>query len=119
MDQKQIDWPSFGASIAFILVVCLPLAFAPEGAGDKLQIVYKYISDEFGILYLLGSIGAIGFLGWLAFSRYGDVRLGDDEIEFSQMSWIAMLFCAGIGAGLMYWCVIEWTFYYDAPPTDH
>ena len=116
MDQKQIDWPSFGASIAFILVVCLPLAFAPEGAGDKLQVVYKYISDEFGILYLLGSVGAIGFLGWLAFSRYGDVRLGDDEIEFSQMSWIAMLFCAGIGAGLMYWCVIEWTFYYEAPP---
>ncbi len=116
MDSSRIDWPSFGASVAFIVVVCIPLAFAPDIAGERLEIIYNYISNEFGILYLLASVSAIGFLVWLAFSRFGDIRLGDDEIEFSQMSWIAMLFCAGIGAGLMYWCVIEWSYYYDAPP---
>jgi len=116
MDRSRIDWPTFGASVAFIVVVCIPLAFAPDIAGKRLEIIYNYISNEFGILYLLASVGAIGFLVWLASSRFGGIRLGDDEIEFSQMSWIAMLFCAGIGAGLMYWCVIEWSYYYDAPP---
>ncbi|MGI9270797.1 MAG: BCCT family transporter [Woeseiaceae bacterium] len=116
MEQSKIDWPSFIATVAMILLVCIPLALAGDTAAVFLQRVYDYISSQLGILYLLSAVGVVGFLLWLAFSRFGDVRLGDDEIEFSQMSWIAMLFCAGIGAGLMYWCVIEWTYYYDAPP---
>ena len=116
MDQSKIDWPSFIASMAMILIVCIPLAYAGDSAAVFLQNIYDTIARQFGILYLLAALGAVGFLLWLGFSRFGDVRLGDEEIEFSQMSWVAMLFCAGIGAGLMYWCVIEWTYYYDAPP---
>ncbi|MGI9200383.1 MAG: BCCT family transporter [Woeseiaceae bacterium] len=116
MDQKQVDWPSFIATVAMILIVCVPLALAGENAATLLQNIYNYIADKFGIFYLLAGVGSVGFLIWLAFSRFADVRLGDGEIEFSQMSWIAMLFCAGIGAGLMYWCVIEWTYYFESPP---
>jgi BCCT family betaine/carnitine transporter len=116
MDQSKIDWPSFIATVAMILIVCIPLALAGDTAAVFLQQVYKFISEQFGIMYQLAAVCAVAFLIWLAFSRFGDVRLGDDEVEFSQMSWIAMLFCAGIGAGLMYWCVIEWSYYYDTPP---
>ncbi|MEM7430547.1 MAG: BCCT family transporter [Pseudomonadota bacterium] len=116
MEQKQVDWPGFIASMAFIVVVCLPLAMYPESAGAWLRSIYDFIADEMGILYLLAAVGTVGFLVWLAFSRFGHVRLGEEATEFSKLSWIAMLFCAGIGAGLMYWCVIEWTYYYDSPP---
>lgn len=116
MDQKQVDWPGFIATVAMILIVCIPLAVAGENAAVFLQNIYDYIAAQFGILYLLAAVGTVSFLAWLGFSRFGDVRLGDQEIEFGQMSWIAMLFCAGIGAGLMYWCVIEWTYYFEAPP---
>ena len=116
MEQSKIDWPSFIATVAMILIVCIPLAIAGESGAVFLQRIYDFISNQFGILYLLAAVGAVGFLTWLAFSRFGNVRLGNEEVEFSQMSWIAMLFCAGIGAGLMYWCVIEWTYYFDAPP---
>ena len=42
---------------------------------------------------------------WLAFSRYGRIKLGkdDDEPEFSTVSWLTMLFAAGMGVGLLYW----------------
>ena len=116
MEQSKIDWPSFIATVAMILVVCVPLALAGESGAVFLQQVYDFIANQFGIAYLLAAVGAVGFLLWLGFSRFGNVRLGEEEVEFSQMSWIAMLFCAGIGAGLMYWCVIEWTYYFDAPP---
>lgn len=116
MDESKIDWPSFIATVAMILIVCIPLAMAGDKAAFFLQEVYNFISNRFGILYLLAALCTVGFLAWLGLSRFGNVRLGADEIEFSQLSWIAMLFCAGIGAGLMYWCVIEWTYYYDAPP---
>ena len=42
---------------------------------------------------------------WLAFSRYGSIRLGgdDDRPEFSTISWLTMLFAAGMGVGLLFW----------------
>ena len=116
MDRSKIDWPSFIATVVMILVVCIPLALAGDSGAVFLQQVYDFIANQFGIAYLLAAVATVGLLLWLAFSRFGNVRLGDEEVEFSQMSWIAMLFCAGIGAGLMYWCVIEWTYYFDAPP---
>ena len=46
---------------------------------------------------------------FLAFSRYGEIRLGrdDERPEFSTPSWIAMLFSAGMGVGLLFWAVAE------------
>ena len=51
---------------------------------------------------LLTSIG-------LAFSKYGSIKLGqdDDEPEFSTVSWLTMLFAAGMGVGLLYWGTAE------------
>jgi BCCT family betaine/carnitine transporter len=66
----------------------------------------------------MASVAAIGFLAWLAASRYGRTKLGeaDESPEFGTFSWVAMLFCAGVGAGLMFWCVTEWSYYYVSPP---
>lgn len=113
-----MDWANFGTCVAVILLVCLPLALSPERGGAVMQTLYDFIAHEFGILYLIAGIACIGFLIWLASGRFGSVKLGDpsDTPEFSYPSWAAMLFCAGVGAGLMYWCSIEWTYYFQAPP---
>ena len=118
MEQSRIDWPSFIACVAIIVVVGLTLLVAPDAAAERLNAIYEFIAVEFGIFYLLASVAAIGFLVWLASSRFGNVRLGDDdsEPEFRTLSWVAMLFCAGVGAGLMYWCATEWAWYFDSPP---
>lgn len=46
---------------------------------------------------------------WLAFSPYGKIKLGkdDDQPEFSTISWLTMLFAAGMGVGLLYWGAAE------------
>ena len=45
----------------------------------------------------------------LALSPYGQVKLGkdDDEPEFSTISWLTMLFAAGMGVGLLYFSAAE------------
>jgi len=119
VEQSRVDWPSFGLCAAIILVTAVPLVAFPDESGAFLERLYAYIANEFGVLYLLASVAAIGFLAWLAFSRYGNIQLGDSDDgkpEFSEISWVGMLFCAGVGAGLLYWCGVEWAFYYDAPP---
>jgi len=51
---------------------------------------------------------------WLAFSKYGQIKLGkdDDEPEFSTVSWLTMLFAAGMGVGLLYFGSAEPLFHY-------
>lgn len=114
----KIDWPSFGASIAIIFLVSLPLVLFPESGGQFLIQLYGKVSQQLGFLYLLAGLAVIILLTWLALGPYGKVRLaeGDEQAEFSNFSWVAMLFCAGIGAGLMAWAPIEWGYYYGAPP---
>ena len=118
MDRSQIDWPSFALCALILLFASISLFAYPDASAAVLEEMYTYISRDFGILYLLASVAAIGFLVWLAASRYGKVRLGGDDgkPEFSELSWIGMLFCAGVGAGLLVWCSVEWSYYYDAPP---
>jgi BCCT family betaine/carnitine transporter len=118
MEQSRIDWPSFVLCALILIGASIPLFAFPFASEAVLERLYGFIASEFGILYLLASVAAIVFLVWLGFSRYGTIRLGapDETPEFRELSWVGMLFCAGVGAGLLYWCATEWAFYYDAPP---
>ena len=118
MEQRQVDWPSFGSCIAIIVFVCGSLALFPEVSERVLQSSYDVIAAELGLAYLLAGCGAMSLLAWLAFGRQGSVVLAADDTppEFSTYSWTAMLFCAGIGAGLLAWAPIEWAYYFDDPP---
>lgn len=118
MKKQELDWPGFTAAVTVILAACVPLVLYPEAGSELLAGIYSEIAAHFGFLYLVSGVAVLVFLLWLALGPYGRVRLaaGDEEPEFSTASWTAMLFCAGVGAGLMYWAPIEWGYYYDAPP---
>ncbi|MBA4613018.1 BCCT family transporter [Stappia taiwanensis] len=81
--------------------------------SDGLVAIASVIVDEYfrsrGWFLMLTVTGMLVFCFWLAFSRFGDIRLGadDDRPEFSTPSWIAMLFAAGMGVGLLFWAVAE------------
>jgi BCCT family betaine/carnitine transporter len=115
---SNVDKTNFAATLIIILLVTVPLALNPDAGARVMQQCYEYIATNFGWLYLLGGVAALVLLLWLAFGRYGHVTLGveGERPEFSTYSWVAMLFCAGIGAGLMYWSAIEWAYYYQSPP---
>jgi glycine betaine transporter len=77
------------------------------------------ITHNFGWLYLWVVLGLVILAFFLAFSRYGDLKLGEDdeEPEFSVGAWFSMLFAAGMGIGLVFWGVAEPVSHYvTAPP---
>lgn len=116
--KHRVDWPSFLASIAVILAACIPLFLFPESGAVFLKGLYDRVTSYFGFLYLMSGLAVLIFLTWLALGRYGNVKLAaaDEQPEFSTLSWTAMLFCAGVGAGLLFWAPIEWGYYLNAPP---
>ena len=110
----QMFWPI----LIFLLAVAIPISINPEKGGQILNAVLGFTTSKLGWLFLAYTIGIFFFLLWLAFGRYGNVKLGepDDEPEFNYFTWVSMLFCSGIGASLIYWSIIEPIYYYQGPP---
>lgn len=77
-----------------------------------------WISEKFGWLYIGFIVFLCGFMVWLALGKYGDIKLGKplDKPEYSNFSWFAMLFCGGMGIGLVFWSIAEPLSHYVAPP---
>jgi len=119
MTKQKVDWPSFIASVAIILTACISLVLFPESGARYLAGLYGFISGHFAFVYLLAGVATFALLIWLAMGRFGKVQLAADENEkpeFNDLSWVAMLFCAGVGAGLLFWAPVEWAHYINAPP---
>ncbi|QLI81780.1 BCCT family transporter [Chitinibacter fontanus] len=105
---------------SLVLIVAL-IAFStlmPQVAERNFVAAQSWITQHFSWLYVLAVSGFFLFLVGLAISDYGKIRLGADdaEPEFSLGSWLAMLFAAGMGIGLMYYGVGEPLQHYVNPP---
>ncbi|HHF2880237.1 TPA: BCCT family transporter [Vibrio diabolicus] len=114
--------PVFGISaglIALFLVAALVLdAHTAKTALDGLK--WKIIGSFDWLFIIAGNIFVIFCLA-LIVSPMGKIRLGgkDAVADYSFMSWLAMLFAAGMGIGLMFWSVAEpvayFTGWYETP----
>lgn len=113
-----IDKPTFYGALGLLLAVTVPLILFPEQGAAWVSMARTFLTDSFGVFYLALGLGALGFMVYLCMSDIGRISLGDpgEAPEFNTLSWAAMLFCAGIGASILYWSMIEWAYYYQAPP---
>ncbi|MBY0235128.1 MAG: BCCT family transporter, partial [Burkholderiaceae bacterium] len=102
------------------LIACVVLwgLLAPQHMQAFFNGALAQVTRNFGWLYLWIVLGLVLMCLLLAFSRYGDLKLGkeDDEPEFSSGSWFAMLFSAGMGIGLVFWGVAEPISHFLNPP---
>ncbi|MGG1397112.1 BCCT family transporter [Bacillus salipaludis] len=105
-------------SVLITLIFVLWGGIAPKNLGSISKEAFSFTIDKFGWLYLFLALGFLIFAFYLAFSKFGGIRLGsdDDEPEYSNISWFAMLFSAGMGIGLVFWGVAEPISHYIDPP---
>lgn len=104
------------------LILSLSAAIAALLFNNKFEEISNYlfssITSNFAWLYLLVMLFFVVFVFAIAFSRYGNIVLGKDNDvpDFSTFSWLAMLFCAGMGVALVFWGVSEPLSHYILPP---
>ena len=103
------------ASLAMVAAFVIFTVVNVEGAARVYSSVRSWIESSMGWLYIVSI--CIVFLAclYVMCSRHGKVRLGDDDArpEFSTFSWLAMLFSAGLGIGLLFFSISEPMFYFD------
>lgn len=103
------DRTLLATSLAVIVAVGVWGVVDSPGIVSSATVLVDQYFDSRGWFVMLSVSGMLIFCLALAFSRYGNIRLGsdDDRPEFSTSSWIAMLFAAGMGVGLLFWAVAE------------
>ncbi|WP_420430684.1 BCCT family transporter [Hyphobacterium sp.] len=98
----------FVAALAVISFIALTLIF-PDSASIALQAARSWVIETFDWLFVVSVNFVFLFCLFVMVSPLGRLRIGGREArpEFSTMSWLAMLFSAGIGIGLMFWGAAE------------
>lgn len=114
--------PVFGISAGLIALFLIAILLTDTASAKAaLDGVKGQIINSFDWLFIWsGNIFVIFCLG-LIVSPFGKIRLGgiDATADYSFMSWLSMLFAAGMGIGLMFWSVAEpaayFTGWYETP----
>jgi len=102
--------------IAFVAYALI----APQQAGDFFGWLRPALTSTFDWFFLLAANVFVLFSLFLIVSPWGSVRLGGSEAtpDYGYPGWFAMLFAAGMGIGLMFFGVLEPTYYFGTPWGD-
>src|SRR3954447_5730987 len=110
--------------VLFAVAAVMALGFvawgfvSPSGLGTASGSALTWITGNLGWLFVLLASAFVLFVIWLAAGKYGRIPLGrdDERPQFRTISWIAMMFSAGMGIGLMFFGVAEPLSHYVSPP---
>jgi choline/glycine/proline betaine transport protein len=106
-----------GSALLAMTFVVLTV-IAPERANTVFTTAKQVIATEFSWYYIALISFVLLFAIYMAFSRYGDIRLGkaEERPEFSHFAWFSMLFGAGIGIGILFWSIAEPIYHLQSTP---
>ncbi|MCZ8379351.1 BCCT family transporter [Mycobacterium sp. CPCC 205372] len=113
-----IDWVVFGVTAALAIGFLVWGGVSTATLADASSGALNWVLTNVGWFFVLTASGFVLFVLWLAVSRFGNIPLGrdDEEPEFRTVSWIAMMFSAGMGIGLMFYGVAEPLTHFVTPP---
>lgn len=116
--ERGVDRLVFGVAAACAVAFLIWGFVATDSLSEVSQSILDWTMANLGWLFVLTASTFVLFVVWLAVSRYGNIPLGrdDEEPEFRTISWIAMMFSAGMGIGLMFYGVSEPLSHFVSPP---
>ncbi|MBS4007253.1 MAG: BCCT family transporter [Clostridium sp.] len=115
---KSNDRTVLFVSAAVALLFVAFSMFLPTQMSEVFNKVFGFLTVNFGWLYLL-AVGIFIVVAFgIALGRFGSIKLGkdDDQPEFTNFQWFAMLFGGGMGIGLVFWSIAEPIMHYLSPP---
>lgn len=108
----------FAVALAATIAIIVWAIVAPENLASTGTNLQAWVVQHFGWLFTIVMIATTIFLLSIAIAPTGKIKLGSDDSEpdFSRSSWIAMLFAAGLGIGLVFYGPMEPLSHFLTPP---
>lgn len=113
----QIDWVTTVVPFLMIVGLCVAFVAFPESSKKQLEAIRFVLGDRMGVYYLVIGLGIFLISLYLAFSKYGQIRLGkkDEKPQYSSFAWGSMMFTSGLAADILFYSLCEWILYANDP----
>jgi len=113
-----VDRLVFGLGAIIVLAVVAWGAFGGDSLNSAAGSSLGWVLHNFGWMFVVAADVFLVLAVVIAASRFGRIRLGtdDEEPEFTTLAWVAMMFSAGMGIGLMFYGVAEPLTHFASPP---
>ncbi|MDR5591788.1 BCCT family transporter [Christiangramia sp. SM2212] len=116
--QSLLKNKEFSVSAAILIFSSVLIFLFTDQFYDSIEIASLWVREYFGTFYLWLGLACVLFLLIIAFTKFGKIRLGSSPPEFDMLSWIAMLYSAGMGAGILLRAVQEPVYMLINPPIE-
>lgn len=116
--RARILGPVFYPSAGLILVLVALSFIAPKETEALFRAAQNWVAADAGWFTVISVAGFLVFVVGVAISNFGKLKLGPDHStpDYNYVTWLSMLFAAGMGIGLMFFGVAEPVMHYAAPP---
>lgn len=117
MNKNKVDWMITLLPLCIICALCVVFFIAPEQSNVILSQIRFFFGDTFGSYYLIIGLGIFLLSIYIAFSKYGDIVLGDkgEKPKYSFFAWGSMMFTCGLAADILFYSFSEWVMYASDP----
>ncbi len=113
---QQMDLFTTLLPFCCILLLCVLFVLFPDSSSAALENIRYFLGDQIGSYYLVIGLGVFICSLYMAFSRYGRIRLGETEKpQYSPFRWGSMMFTAGLAADILFYSCCEWLIYASDP----
>lgn len=113
---KEIDWFSIIIPLVIVSLLCCVFMVLPGQSALILQAIRGFLGDECGLYYALMGTGIFGCTLYMAFSKFGSIRLGkENKPEYSSFQWGTMIFTSTMAADILFYSLCEWALYANEP----
>ncbi|MFC4559542.1 BCCT family transporter [Virgibacillus kekensis] len=113
----KLDWTVFAVSGGFLILFIILSFINSEAVGNWINTLFGYSADWFGAFWQVLLFGNFVIGLFLAFSRYGKVRLGKlDRPKYSYYRWVAMILVTLLASGGVFWAAAEPMYHYMTTP---
>lgn len=117
INKGKIDWTITLVPLVLVVGLSILFFFFPHQSNEILSQIRFFFGDTFGTYYLIIGLGIFLFSIYIAFSKYGNIVLGDqsEKPKYSFFVWGSMMFTCGLAADILFYSFSEWVMYATDP----
>lgn len=114
--RDRLDLSTMIIPLIIVVALCVVFTLVPEQSQNFLWIIRNFLGNDMGVYYVLLGVGAVICSMYMAFSKYGKIKLGNTEKpEYNDFQWGTMIFTSTMAADIVFYSLCEWALYGNNP----